>query len=112
MVDFDDMILLATDKIKDIDLPYRFIIIDEFQDTSIVRLNLIKSIIEKYNANIFVVGDDWQSIYRFSGCNLDIFLNFEDYFEKSKIFALNRTYRNSQELIDLSANFILKIKNN
>lgn len=110
MVDFDDMILLATDKIKDIDLPYRFIIIDEFQDTSIVRLNLIKSIIEKYNANIFVVGDDWQSIYRFSGCNLDIFLNFEDYFEKSKIFALNRTYRNSQELIDLSANFILKNK--
>jgi len=58
-----------------------------------------------------VVGDDFQSIYRFSGCNLDLFLRFSDYFKGAKLLKLENTYRNSQELIDIAGKFILKNKN-
>ena len=58
-----------------------------------------------------VVGDDFQSIYRFSGCNLDLFLKFSDYFNGAKLLKLENTYRNSQELIDIAGKFILKNKN-
>jgi DNA helicase-4 len=55
-----------------------------------------------------VVGDDFQSIYRFSGCNLDIFINFNKYFNDCKIIYIYNTYRNSQELINVAGNFIMK----
>lgn len=109
-IDFDDMISLAQDKVMTGDIPYKFIIIDEFQDTSLVRFNLIKEIINKNNAKVFVVGDDWQSIYRFSGCNLDLFINFNKFFEDTKYFYLKYTYRNSNELINASASFVMKNK--
>ena len=57
---------------------------------------------------MFCVGDDFQSIYRFSGCNLDTFINFNKYFNDSKIFYLKYTYRNSNELIKISTSFIMK----
>lgn len=109
-IDFDDMIYLATKNIKNIDIPYKYIIIDEFQDTSYLRYNLINEIIKKNNAKIFVVGDDYQSIYRFSGCNLNIFINFNKYFKDTKIYYLKYTYRNSNELIKVSVDFIMKNK--
>ncbi|MBO5474905.1 MAG: UvrD-helicase domain-containing protein [Bacilli bacterium] len=109
-IDFDDMIHLAKDKVKTSSINYKYIIIDEFQDTSLVRFNLIKEIIEKCNSKIFVVGDDWQSIYRFSGCNLDLFINFKDYFNNARYFTLEYTYRNSNELIYVTSNFIMKNK--
>lgn len=112
-IDFNDMIILATDKLKKENhfKNTKHIIIDEFQDTSPIRLNLIKEIINKTNANLFAVGDDFQSIYRFSGCNLDIFLNFKNYFNSSEIITLNKTYRNSKELINIAGSFIMKNKN-
>lgn len=109
-IDFDDMIHLAKNKVKTSSINYKYIIIDEFQDTSLVRFNLIKEIIEKCNSKIFVVGDDWQSIYRFSGCNLDLFINFKDYFNNARYFSLEYTYRNSNELIYVTSNFIMKNK--
>lgn len=109
-IDFDDMIHLAKNKVKTSSINYKYIIIDEFQDTSLVRFNLIKEIIEKCNSKIFVVGDDWQSIYRFSGCNLDLFINFKDYFNNARYFTLKYTYRNSNELIYVTSNFIMKNK--
>lgn len=109
-IDFDDMIHLAKDKVKTSSINYKYIIIDEFQDTSLVRFNLIKEIIEKCNSKIFVVGDDWQSIYRFSGCNLDLFINFKKYFNNARYFTLEYTYRNSNELIYVTSNFIMKNK--
>lgn len=109
-IDFDDMIHLAKNKVKTSSINYKYIIIDEFQDTSLVRFNLIKEIIEKCNSKIFVVGDDWQSIYRFSGCNLDLFINFKDYFNNARYFTLEYTYRNSNELIYVTSNFIMKNK--
>ncbi len=106
--DFDDLIIKATLNAVKSNLPYKYIIIDEFQDTSTIRLNLINSICRVTNAKIIVVGDDWQSIYRFSGCNLNIFLNFTDYYPNSEIVKLTNTYRNSQELINIATKFITK----
>lgn len=110
LIDFDDMILLATKLLdnESITLPYKMIIIDEFQDTSLNRFNLIKKIIKKNDAFLCVVGDDYQSIYHFSGCDLNLFLNFKDYFPNTKQYFLNNTYRNSQELITTMGNFIMK----
>ncbi len=107
-IDFDDMIIKAIKKVQNADLHYKFIIIDEFQDTSQVRYDLIKEIIKYTHAKVFVVGDDWQSIYRFSGCNLNLFINFSKYFTNSKYYYLKYTYRNSSQLIYVSSRFIMK----
>ena len=73
---------------KKYDNEISYIIIDEFQDVSISRYNLIRAIQKKTNAKIVAVGDDWQSIYRFTGCDLDIFVNFKKYFEFPKIMYI------------------------
>ena len=109
--DFDDLIIFATKYVSNTDLPFKYIIIDEFQDSSFIRLNLIKEIFQLTNSKIVVVGDDWQSIYRFSGCDLSIFLNFETFFPNVKKIKLINTYRNSQELINIASNFIQKNSN-
>ena len=91
-------------------LNYKYIIIDEYQDISINRFQLIQKIITQTNAILTVVGDDYQSIYRFSGSKMNLFTNFQEQFPNSKIFFLQKTYRNSQELIDKSIHFIEKNK--
>lgn len=112
-IDFNDMISLATLKIKENGFRKRlkYIIIDEFQDTSLVRFNLIKELLAKTNSNLLAVGDDFQSIYRFTGCDLTLFLNFTNIFPNAKILKIENTYRNSQELIDIAGSFIMKNKN-
>ena len=109
-LDFNDMINESTNYLKTNKLNKRikYLIIDEFQDTSISKLNLIIELQKQTNCNLFVVGDDFQSIYKFTGCNLDIFLNFKNYFKETKTFKLEETYRNSKELISLAGNFIMK----
>ena len=109
-IDFDFMIIKATNSIKDKGMKryYKYIIIDEFQDTSMVRYNLIKAISEECDSKIFCVGDDFQSIYRFSGCTLDLFVNFKKYFKNAKIMYINKTYRNSLELVKIAYSFIIK----
>lgn len=113
LLDFDKMISVATDLIYDnkVRLPYKLLIVDEFQDTSILRFNLIKSIVKKNKSKLCVVGDDYQSIYRFQGCDLSLFLNFNREFNNVKIYYLNETYRNSQELINIAGSFIMKNNN-
>ncbi len=109
-LDFDMMINLAHDIVikKGIKKCYKYIIIDEFQDTSILRYELIKVIKEKCHSKLLVVGDDFQSIYEFSGCTLELFVNFKKYFYNSEIVYLNNVYRNSKELIKISYQFIKK----
>ncbi len=108
-MDFDDLIFYATKLVKqDETLHYHYILIDEYQDTSETRYQLIKAIIEKINAKLIAVGDDFQSIYRFTGCNLDIFLKFKTYFPYAKILKIQTTYRNSQELIDVAGSFVMR----
>lgn len=112
LYDFNDMIKIATDNINNnqIKTNYKYIIIDEFQDTSLNRFNLINAIIKQNNAKIFVVGDDYQSIYRFSGCNLDIFLNFNKLVNNLNIISLDYNYRNPKEIVDVANSFIMKNK--
>lgn len=111
-IDFDDMIILATQLIKKEKSIWstRYIIIDEYQDTSQIRFLLIKEILNKTNAKLMVVGDDFQSIYKFTGCDISLFLNFKDYFPTAKIRKIEKTYRNSNELIKVAGAFIMKNK--
>lgn len=113
LYDFNDTIKIATNNINNnlIKTNYKYIIIDEFQDTSLNRFKLINAIIKQNNAKIFVVGDDYQSIYRFSGCNLDIFLNFNKLVNNLNIINLDYNYRNPKEIIDVANSFIMKNKN-
>ncbi len=111
-IDLNDMIIKSrelVDKYK-LRLKYKYIIIDEFQDTSRIRLNLIQSIIKYNNAKIICVGDDYQSIYRFAGSDIELFLKFKEYFKDSEIMYLKNTYRNSKELLYISNKFITKNK--
>lgn len=108
-IDFDDMLIRSSKEVYNTKTKY--IIIDEYQDTSYVRFNLIKNLINKTNAKLMVVGDDFQSIYRFTGCDLELFTNFKNYFDKTKIKYISNTYRNSNELIQIAGNFIMKNKN-
>ena len=111
-LDFNDMINKTIDVLKNKGLmkKWKYIIVDEYQDTSITKFNLIKNIIDICNAKFLAVGDDFQSIYRFTGCNLHIFLNFTKYFNYSKIMPIINTYRNPQELINIAGKFVMKNK--
>ncbi|MED1850067.1 UvrD-helicase domain-containing protein [Brevibacillus agri] len=112
-IDFNDMINIATDiaKGKSATFHYKYIIIDEYQDISLSRYQLIKTIKDKTNAKVVCVGDDWQSIYRFAGSDVQLFTKFGDYFGKYELLRIERTYRNSQQLINIAGNFVMKNKN-
>lgn len=112
-VDFNDMINYAIDIVKNKDYikKYKYIIIDEYQDTSYTKYKLIKAIKNITEAKLFAVGDDFQSIYRFTGCDLDIFLKFNKYYGYSKVIKIENTYRNSKELIKVAGSFIMKNRN-
>ena len=112
-IDFNDMINKASDCIvkNGLDLPYKYIIVDEYQDTSFTRYNLLRNICDSIGAKIMVVGDDWQSIYSFSGCDVNIFTKFDNFFDVCETRYIEKTYRNSQQLIDASSNFVMKNPN-
>ena len=95
---------------KYFDKEIEYIIVDEFQDISNIRFDLIKSIKDKNNSKLFVVGDDWQSIYGFGGSDINLFTNFKEMFPNSEITAINLTYRNSEKLNQILNKFITKNK--
>ena len=111
-LDFNDMINKSLNALKmnGIQKKWKYIIIDEYQDTSLTKFYLINEIKKITKAKLLAVGDDFQSIYRFTGCNLNIFLNFTSYFSYAKIFQIINTYRNPQELIDIAGKFVMKNK--
>ncbi len=110
-IDFNDMLAEAIKVVRQKGIfNYKYIIVDEFQDSSLVKCELLQEIKKVTGAKLLVVGDDFQSIYRFTGANLEVFLNFSKLFPYSKIFKLENTYRNSQELLDIMGKFILKNK--
>lgn len=112
-IDFNDMINKSTEIISlgFIHSHYKYIIIDEYQDISVSRFKLIKALQNATNSKVICVGDDWQAIYRFSGSDIDLFSNFENYFGPSKFLKIEKTYRNSQELIDIASNFVTQNPN-
>lgn len=105
-IDLDDLIIKAS-KIKK-KYPYKYIFIDEFQDTSQIRFDLIYNIYKNSNSHIYLFGDDFQSIYRFTGCNLNIMLDIKNYISDIEIVRLKKTFRNSQELINIANQFIIR----
>ena len=110
--DFSDMIYYANKYIETIDrnnnLNFEYLIIDEYQDISQERYELTKKIAFRNHAKVVAIGDDWQSIYAFSGSKIEYIYDFEKYFPSAKILKITKTYRNSQELIDYTGTFIMK----
>lgn len=110
-IDFQDMINSSSQLIEDKRinkelLDFKYIIVDEYQDISRQRYKLIKNLSDLCNAKIVAVGDDWQSIYAFSGSILPLFTHFCDEFGYGKELRITRTYRNAQELINIAGNFV------
>lgn len=110
-VDFEDMInesarILTEVKEMKQKLDFRYIIVDEYQDISRQRFDLTKALSEVTDAKIIAVGDDWQSIYAFSGSDITLFTKFAEKMGYAKMLKIVRTYRNSQDVIDIAGNFI------
>ena len=101
VVDFDDLIILPIkifekkpEILLNVQLRWRYIMVDEFQDTSLLQYKLVSMIASKYR-NIAVVGDDDQSIYSWRGANYQNIVNFEKDFPERKEYRLERNYRSS-----------------
>lgn len=108
-IDFNDMIYraekyyhfgMATHK-------YKYVIVDEYQDISKARCNLLKEMRKQKNFSFFCVGDDWQSIYRFAGSDVGYILDFEKFWGETEKYKIETTYRFPQEILDISGRFIM-----
>lgn len=114
-VDFEDMINESARVLREVKemkqkLDFKYIIVDEYQDISRQRFDLVTALSEVTDAKIIAVGDDWQSIYAFSGSDITLFTKFEEKMGYAKLLKIVNTYRNSQEVIDIAGNFIQKNK--
>lgn len=112
-VDFQDMInesarILREVKEMKTKLDFKYVIVDEYQDISRQRFDLTKALSEVTDAKIIAVGDDWQSIYAFSGSDITLFTKFKEKMGYAQLLKIVKTYRNSQEVIDIAGNFIQK----
>lgn len=110
-IDFDDMIVRATKYIHQgaFAVPWTDVLIDEFQDISLIRLQLIQAMQQqKTSIRLFFVGDDWQTIYQFAGSRLSYIREIDHYFGATSIIALDKTFRFHQGLCDISSRFIQK----
>ena len=107
-IDFTDAILQATELCRaSHPVSYDYIIVDEFQDISVDRYNFLKVLREgEAPAKLYCVGDDWQSIYRFSGSDMALFNDFARFFGPTEINKIETTYRFGEPLVGLSAQFI------
>jgi len=111
-IDFDDMLNLSASHIEagNWTSPYDLIMVDEFQDASNSRARLVAALVKQPGKFLFAVGDDWQSINRFAGADLSVMTDFEKRFGKGQVLRLTRTFRCSQELCNISSQFVLKNK--
>ncbi|MDR0502595.1 MAG: UvrD-helicase domain-containing protein [Treponema sp.] len=106
-VDFDDLLAIPLDLLEkhgDIALKYRkkyrYIMVDEFQDTSLIQYRLMRLLADSQNANICVVGDDDQSIYSWRGANYENLLLFEKDFPQRKEIKLEQNYRSTSAILN------------
>ncbi len=112
LLDFDDMLLLCyklfqrePTECKLWQDRFRYILVDEFQDISPVQYNIIRMMAEPEN-NLFIVGDDDQSIYRFRGAEPSIMLGFEKDYPNAKRILLSNNYRSKKEIVNFAKNVI------
>ena len=115
-IDFDDMLIQAYDLLNNdpailsiVRQVFKYILIDEFQDINRVQFELIRLIAGQEN-NLFVVGDEDQSIYGFRGARPDFMLEFDQYFPGARHILLDTNYRSSKDIVDLSLGLIKKNK--
>lgn len=111
-LDFDDLIfktveLFKLDKevLSSYQERFKYIMVDEYQDTNTAQFELIRLLASKYK-NLCVVGDDDQSIYKFRGANIYNILNFEKHFPDAKVIKLEQNYRSTQNILD-AANSVI-----
>ncbi|MEE1077928.1 MAG: DNA helicase PcrA [Agathobacter sp.] len=111
-LDFDDLIFKTVELFKldkevlaSYQERFRYIMVDEYQDTNTAQFELIRLLASKYK-NLCVVGDDDQSIYKFRGANIYNILNFEKYFSEAKVIKLEQNYRSTQNILD-AANSVI-----
>ena len=111
-LDFDDLIYKtvelfekAPDILEAYQERFKYIMVDEYQDTNTIQFNLISLLARKYG-NLCVVGDDDQSIYKFRGANISNILNFETVFADSKVIKLEQNYRSTQTILN-AANSVI-----
>lgn len=109
-IDFIDMINDAITLIKEGDYlsNFKYILVDEFQDISNNRYLFLKALAGQNGSKLFCVGDDWQSIYRFTGSDISIMSDFHNKFEFTETTLLQETFRFNNKLCDFSTQFILK----
>ena len=113
-VDFNDMILFSERYVAEnrYQSKYRYILVDEFQDISQSRYRLLKALFEqRADCKLFCVGDDWQSIFRFTGSDLSLMTHFQEYFGFTKFSVLDKTFRFNDGICDFSNKFILQNPN-
>ena len=111
-LDFDDLIMKTVELFR-LDQQvlnayqerFRYIMVDEYQDTNTAQFELIRLLASKYK-NLCVVGDDDQSIYKFRGANIHNILNFENHFPEAKVIKLEQNYRSTQNILD-AANSVI-----
>ncbi|MCQ2609644.1 MAG: UvrD-helicase domain-containing protein, partial [Lachnospiraceae bacterium] len=115
-IDFDDMLLLAVRVLKEnnkalseLNDKYKYILIDEYQDTNLVQFDLVKYLTLKHKY-VTVVGDDDQSIYKFRGADINNILSFEASYKNAKVIKLTHNYRSTQQILDV-ANDVIKNNN-
>ena len=112
-LDFDDLLVKAVQLLKtqpDV-LDYyqerfRYIMVDEYQDTNNVQFQFVSTLAAKYR-NLCVVGDDDQSIYKFRGADIRNILNFENVFEDARVIKLEQNYRSTGTILD-AANAVIR----
>jgi len=114
-IDYEDMLLVLIKNIKNnpqfkekFASMFKHILVDEYQDSSILQLNLLREILNINNKiNIFAVGDDDQSIYGFRDAKIENILRFEEYFKGAKVTKLIKNYRSDEQIVNL-ANSLIK----
>ena len=109
-IDFSDMIVKSKQLLEErrVCKKYKYVIIDEFQDISKNRYELVENIVKDNKGKIFCVGDDWQSIYGFAGSDLSLFLNINNKMPYGIKTYIEKTYRYPQSIANLAGNFIMK----
>ena len=109
-IDFHDMINRATEHVEEgrYRSPFGYILVDEFQDISPARARLLTALLDQSPATrLFVVGDDWQAIYRFSGSDIAVMREFSKRFGASERVVLEKTFRCSQPIATVATRFVL-----